>query len=494
MPHAVHESIYRSQPIEHAFVVEQIEGSIPAGLTGTFLRSGPGLLELGEQSLNFFDGHALIAGVSFFQGRAVFRSRFVRTPLYEQETAARAITRRRIFTNHPSRWANLFALDFGNGAMHDVYSWGDGDQLRIVAGNDPGHFALDPRTLATRGPETWAGAADPGKKIEMGPMPYRDPLSGRLIGWLKRPGGMRPDALRFVELDGTFAIVKATPYHPLGAAPVLPHDHRATPHWYVTVEQSVRLSVGAALWGKQTVYDSFRTPPGATATLLLVPRDGAGDGGGMIRVPLPAPIEMAFHVINAYERGDQLVIDLITYDGRIGFSAAASRAHRERHGYAVAHGPAPTPMRFVVDPHKGTIVEHGRLGDAAGEAPEIADAKMGQPYRFAYFPSRDATDDLPDRGGYFYFGALAKLDVDSGQTTLHRGGPDCVISPCAFVARDGGASEDDGWLLAYALHEDGARVVILDARTMQPVATLRLGIHLPGVSHTRWAPEVQLAP
>ena len=169
MPHAIHEAIYRSQPEEFAFRVERITGSLPQDLDGTFLRSGPGLMQVGDAYLNFFDGHALIAGVSFRGGQANFRSRFVHSPLYESETAQRTVLARRPFTNRPKRWSNLFAIKFGNSAMHDVYAWGDGEQRRVVAGNDFGHYARDARTLETLGPETWGGAAPAGS--ELAPMP-----------------------------------------------------------------------------------------------------------------------------------------------------------------------------------------------------------------------------------------------------------------------------------------------------------------------------------
>ncbi len=481
-----HESVFQSQPEEHAFRVTSVAGAIPTDLSGTVLRSGPGLMELGADCLNFFDGHALLAGVSFDGGRATFRSRYVRTPLYERETARKGVVQRRIFSNHPSRWSNLFALALGNSAMHDVYTWGDGDALRVIAGNDPGHFALDPRTLATRGPETWNGAVAPGE--ETSPMPYRDPRTGHLVGWIKSPGGVKPDRLRFVELDGGFRVVRSTPVHALAASPAIVHDQRATERWYVATEAAARLSAPKALWGARTVYEAFAAPPGATATLLLAPREGDGP---MVRVPLPAPIEVAFHVINAWDDGDTVVVDLVTYGGRVRFEAAVPPAHRERLGVATAHGPLPTPMRFRVDPRAGRVVESRPLGTLPGEAPEVADGVMGSRHRYAYVPTLGASAP-PDRGFYAWYDAVARIDVETGEARSWDAG--ALVSPVTFVARPGAAAEDDGWLLTWLIRDKGSALAILDARAVEagPVATLELGVHLPGVSHTRWAPGVQL--
>jgi all-trans-8'-apo-beta-carotenal 15,15'-oxygenase len=487
MSSVLNESVYESQPEEHAFRVTNVSGTVPADLSGAFLRSSPGLTKLGDHYLNYFDGHALISGMSFRDGAATFRSRFVRTPLYEEETAKKAVVKRRIFTNHPSRWSNLFALDFGNGAMHDVYAWGEGDALRIVAGNDPGHFALDPRTLETKGPERWNGAAPKGH--EMGPMPSRDAATGHLVGWVKKPGGLKPDQLKFVELDGQFRVVNETPFHALAASPAVVHDQRATTNWFVATEQAVRLAAGQAIWGATTAFEAFKLPPGATATLLLAPRHG---GGPLIRVPLPAPVVIAFHVINAYEDGDTLIVDLVTYDGRIPFETFAPKPLRERVSTKDAT-PDARPMRLRVDPKAGRVVESRLLGERSCEPPEVADSVMGQRYRYAYFPTK-ASDAFPEQGFFGHFDAVCRIDVESGETRAWS--PGCLVSSVSFVARPSAASEDDGWLLTWLHRPGGSAVAVLDAQRIEagPVATLDTGVHLPAASHVRWAAGVQLQP
>lgn len=485
----VHEAIYRSQPAEHAFRVdpERIEGAIPDDLEGTLLRNGPGLMELGRDHLNFFDGHALIGALSFAGGGATLRTRYVRTPLYEVESQAKAIKTRHVFTNHPSRWKNLFSMKLANNAMHDVYAWGEGEHLRVVAGNDPGHYALDPKTLATKGPERWGGVVPKG--CDMGPMPSLDAHTGHLIGFVKKPG--LNDAIKFVELDERWKLVRETELFPLSRAGVLVHDQRASERFYVAAAPPFQISLGAALWGSRTLFESFALPPGSTSSLLIAPRDG----GALITVPLPRPHQIAFHVINAFDDGAELVVDAVTYEGAIAFPTAAPAKLREQRGLVFAHGPVPTPTRFVIDPAKGSVIQAKRLASVGGECPEIADSHMGKPYRYAYVASGDGCQGLPDRGAYFHYGALAKIDVESGASSVWSAGEGAVVSPPAFCERPGATSEDDGWLVAWVLRESGAGAVVLDAKDLStgPVATLDLGIHLPGVSHVRWSSSVRVS-
>jgi carotenoid cleavage dioxygenase-like enzyme len=322
-------------------------------------------------------------------------------------------------------------------------------------------------------------------------MPYPDPHSGRLVAWIKQPGAVKPDSLRFVELDGAFRVVNETPSSPLGAAPVIVHDQRATQRHFIATEQSLRLKAGAALWGAVTAYEALATPPGATATLIVGSRTQSRP---VARVSLPTPVEIAFHIVNAFDDGPNLCVDLATYAGRIGFEAAAPRALREQRGNVQADGPLPTLMRYRIDPAQGRVIDSRKLSELPGDAPEVADARMGSAYRYAYFPTLGPDDAPPDRGAFFFYGALAKLDVESGATHRWSAGADAVVSPCAFVARPNAAAEDQGWLLTYVLRESGAELAILDATAIEsgPVATLELGIHLPGVSHVRWAPGLAL--
>jgi beta,beta-carotene 9',10'-dioxygenase len=476
----IFEQIYESAPDEVTTTPQPARGQVPAGLRGTLLRSGPGLLRVGSDPLNFFDGHASIAGLSFTDAGCVFRYRLVRTPLLEEERAAGGMTRRRTFTNLPRRWANLGVTNLGNPAMHDVYAFGG----RVFAGNDPGHFALDARTLDTLGPERWGAE----RGWEQSPMPSVDPGTGRLVGWLKQVGQTRPDRLCFVELDADLRVVHRTATHALDTSPAILHDQRATERWYVATEQAPRLSPVRALWGAASLYECFVWPPHAGADLLLVPRPG---GDRLVRVPLP--ISVAFHVINAYDDGDRLVVDLCTYDGKIPFSAAAPAALRERLGIGAVRTPTPTATRFVVDPAAGKVLEHHALGAGAFEAPEVPDDRMGRRHRFAYGATHVASA-APDPGSFVTFDGIAKLDCDTGARTTWSAGARAVCSPPAFVR--GGPGEDEGHLLAWVLDETGASVVILDARSLEagPVATIPVGRHLPGVSHVRWAPDVTLDP
>lgn len=61
----------------------EVEGKLPEWLTGSLLRNGPALFEIGEERFNhWFDGLAMLHAFSFTGGRVSYRNRFLRSSAY----------------------------------------------------------------------------------------------------------------------------------------------------------------------------------------------------------------------------------------------------------------------------------------------------------------------------------------------------------------------------------------------------------------------------
>ena len=58
----------------------QVMGATAPPNQAACLRIGPGIFELGGQTVSHpYDGHGIVASISFHDGRAFFRSKFVNT-------------------------------------------------------------------------------------------------------------------------------------------------------------------------------------------------------------------------------------------------------------------------------------------------------------------------------------------------------------------------------------------------------------------------------
>mgnify|MGYP002762134513 CR=1 FL=1 len=81
---------FQSLRTEHDDVTPDIEGTIPAWLSGTLLRNGPGRFEAGGQRVNhWFDGLAMLRRYAFDDGELRYSNRFLRTEAYSDAMAGR---------------------------------------------------------------------------------------------------------------------------------------------------------------------------------------------------------------------------------------------------------------------------------------------------------------------------------------------------------------------------------------------------------------------
>ena len=105
---------YQSQPDEYSYWIDVIEGIIPSELQGTLFRNGPGRLEVNGQKIGHpFDGDGMICAITFNQGRAHFKNRYVHTEGYLKEQAAGKVLYRGFGTQKPGGWlANIFDTNF----------------------------------------------------------------------------------------------------------------------------------------------------------------------------------------------------------------------------------------------------------------------------------------------------------------------------------------------------------------------------------------------
>jgi hypothetical protein len=83
--------------------VTDVEGTIPPELTGTLLRNGPAMFERDGFKKEFLDGDGMITSLSFKDGRAYFRNKFVRTPGFKREECDGVFSSLSIFTAEDPR-------------------------------------------------------------------------------------------------------------------------------------------------------------------------------------------------------------------------------------------------------------------------------------------------------------------------------------------------------------------------------------------------------
>jgi carotenoid cleavage dioxygenase-like enzyme len=181
-----------------------------------------------------------------------------------------------------------------------------------------------------------------------------------------------------------------------------------------------------------------------------------------------------FHVVNAFDLGESVVIDVLRYD----------QAFDTPPGGAIA-STLPFLARWTIDPVAGRVSEQ-RLDDVPVEFPRIDDAVAGRSHRYAYCTRLGPRAEEPS------FEGLVKYDLVRDEATRFEVGEHRSAGEAVFVRADDGRGEDEGWVLSvvYDATRDASDLVILDATSFggPPVAVVHLPSRVPFGFHGSWVP------
>ena len=205
--------------------------------------------------------------------------------------------------------------------------------------------------------------------------------------------------------------------------------------------------------------------PDYPARIGLLPRDGDGSDVRWFAID-PCYV---FHTLNAFEDGDSVVVDVVKHPKMFATDLTGPN-----------EGPA-VLTRFTLDLRTGRASERG-LDQRSQEFPRHDERRTGRPYRFGYGVGfSDAV--LGD--------SVLKHDLDAGTTTERRLGAGRETSEFCFVPHPDATDEDAGVLMGYVLdRQRGASdLVVLDAGTLEDVATVHLPGRVPAGFHGSWAPR-----
>jgi carotenoid cleavage dioxygenase-like enzyme len=171
-----------------------------------------------------------------------------------------------------------------------------------------------------------------------------------------------------------------------------------------------------------------------------------------------------FHTGNARENAaGQIMLDAVRYT-----PADFSRVW-ERIGGSddpATQAPGGHLHRWSFDLASGAVKEE-RLDDRTVEFPTFNEGRLGRSSRFLYAVGGDE---------------IVKYDTESGGSRIRDLGAE--PGEAVFVPR--GETEDDGWLMSIVTGETGSALRILDAGTLEDVASVLLPRRVPNGFHGNW--------
>jgi len=439
-------------------VTLDVEGTLPEWLAGTVLVNGPGQFEVGDTDLaHWFDALAMLRRVAVEDGEVRYSNRFVRSEDFRVAREAGRV--RRSLPGTPADGSALGRLYRAlTGAVQDNPAIGvtrlDGETYAVT--ESPTGIAVDPDTLATTGRRDLsaglsAGATLGHTHVADGVQWGLGPGFGRESTYtlFRRPGGGDPEAVGRLAFD----------HHP----PYV-HAFGLTERYAVVPASTVGVDLRRLLLGSlrgRTFLDAVGQRD-ATPRFYVLDRTT----GETVAAPAAEPF-FVYHFANAYEDGDEVVIDGVAYeDGRA--ITALTVANLRSDDPDLQRGAF---VRFRL-PLSGGRVRRERLHDGAVEFPTVHYRRYnGRPYRYAYLGAVER-GSLPT--------AVLKVDVEGG-TAERWAEPDLHPGEPLFVPAPDPDGEDDGVLLSLALDGGADRSVLLclDAATMTELARAPLPHRVP---------------
>ena len=442
----------------------KVEGRMPRWLTGTLLRNGPALFEVGPDRFNhWFDGLAMLHAFSFERGRVAYANRYLRSSAY---TAWKRDGRIRYseFGTDPCRkiFSGVSTLPvLGRVPNANVSIEQLGRQFRAHT-EIPVPVRFNPRTLKTLGVDTELVTGRLGTAH-----PHTDPSTGERFSYEIEL--VPPSGLRIVVSRG--AKRRQLAWIP-DSAPGYLHSFALTPRYVAVFTQPFNFDLPRFLRpDRGPIVTNYGWDDSKPSRIYIVDRRR----GGVVSTVELDPF-FVFHNVNAFERKGRVVLDVCAHRDASIIDALYLKRLRKG-GYV----PQARLRRIEVDPARGRATQRDLI-EPNIELPRIDyRRKNGQPYRYAFGIG------LKGRKSRF-IDQLVKADVRRGEAVTWRD-PGTFPGEPIFVRRPGARWEDDGVVLSVVL--DGGRrrsaLVVLDACSMEEIARASVPHHIPFGFHGTYA-------
>lgn len=436
-----------------------VTGSLPEWLGGTLLRNGPGTFRVGaERYRHWFDGLAMLHRFTIDGGRVSYASRFLegRARTQAERTGRIAFSE---FATDPcrslfARTAAIFHPEVTDSAKVNITRVAD---RYLALAETPIQVEFDPVTLSTVGVTGWDDSTF-GRMTTV--HPHLDPERGEGYNLVTRYGAISRYVLRRFATDDA-SLATSTVASRRAAEPAYLHSFGMSSRFLVIAEFPFVVNPLSLLLWLRPYIENFRWKP-QRGTRFHVFERASGRAVGSYETDA----FFSFHHVNAFEDGDDLVVDLVGYDD----AAIIDAFYVNRLEDSANELPIGTLRRFrlpVSGRRRAVVAE--TLSPTCIELPSFDYPRMSMraDHRYVYGVG------LHDRQGFY--DQLVKLDLTDGSArTWHE--PGHYPGEGVFAGRPGRTAEDDGVIMSVVL--DAGRgtsyLLVLDAHTFTEVARAEL--------------------
>lgn len=447
-------------------------GDLPRDINGTWCRMTPDPQFppfLGDDF--FIAGDGMMSKFVFEEGHVDFKCRYVQTERMLAERKAR----RRLFGAYRNPYTDLAEVSSTDRTTANTTPiWHAG---RLLACKEDGRpYELDLETLDTIGVFDWNGRL---RSKTISAHCKVDPKTKELFIWGYEVTGEVTPHMMIGLVDAEGELVREEWFEAPFVGMV--HDFAFTDDYIIfpifpTIADPERLRAGGDHWMSDIARD---------AAIAIMPRVGSANDIRWFNLPGG----QSFHVINAWNEGDLIFVDLCLAE------INPFPFIRDVAGFGYDPMRASTlPWRWKIDLSSENTISELLLGQVIGDLPRIDDRRAGQRYHQAYMamvdPAREFRVSGPVGPG---FNMVGRFEPETGLVDAWYGTDDDAFQEPQFVPN--GPGETDGYVLSVIERHDrnGSDVGIFKAGNMAdgPIALVRMPLKLRGAVHGCWIPNIE---
>jgi carotenoid cleavage dioxygenase-like enzyme len=436
---------------EYAMKNLPIEGKFPDWLEGNYIRNGPGMYNLKEKRLNhWFDAMGALHSFNIRGGKVDYICKYIECDSYKYASE-----------NGDLKYSE-FATDPCRSIFKKVQSYvfptlpnmTDNPKIHVAKigerymalGETPMQVEFDPKTLERVG----VSEIDPGAfayKTTAHPH-FEDNNAYNLVVKFGMQSYYRiHDMIKQGKPLASVSVAKPAYMHGFGMS---------KKYFIIAAGPLVVVPIHLLFW-KRPYIENHKWLPNEGAMIWVIEKET-----GKVKAKFETDPFFSFHHINAWEEGDELVMDINAYDD----ASIVEHYYLRELEKPDVNLPIGTVRRFRMNLRTKRISSN-LVSDACIELPRIdydrynTDGNYGFTYGISLHPEK--------RVGFY--NSLVKINTKTGQSTYwHSDG--CYPGEPCFIPSPGIKSDQEGVLLSIVLDTNNGNsfLMLLDAITMQEVA------------------------
>ncbi len=444
-----------------------VSGTLPDWLSGTLIRNGPAAFEMGGSSVDhWFDGLAMLHAFTFGDG-VTYRNRFVHSDAYE--SARNGNFESGFATGETTLRDRLKAFFFAEPYDNtNIITERIGDSYLALT-ELPRWVAFDPDTLETLGHAQYDGP-EPAGNLACAHL-KRDPVTNELVNFETSFGRNCYYHVHSIRSATERDHICSIPVD----EPAYMHSFALTPNYVVLTEFPFVVNPLEFIKpGTQGPFvENFEWNPERGTRFFVIDRQQ-----GTVVATLRTDAFFGFHHANAYEDGDEIVMDLETVPD----AGAIEVLYLDNLRSGDFGGLSGRLERFRVNLESKTI-DRERLYDGTA-LPTTSPDRWCRKHRYVYAQS-------PDQQMTTWPEAVAKIDTEK-RRAVEFADEGSYLSEPIFVPKPDGERPDDGVILTVALdpETEQSSLVVVDGESLVELARAELPHAIPFDFHGRFFPEL----